>query len=81
MSFFSLAARCCGLHLKHCKCVIIVSGIELTDQLGQLIQNWLAQHAPAFKDFEVASSGKYLGWFLGRESVQRSFVAPHEQIQ
>jgi len=42
----------------------------------QLLRKWLAPHAPAFNDFEVASSGKYLGWYLGRESVQRSFVAP-----
>ena len=77
---FSVAARACGLHLKHVKCVIIISGCVLTQELVQAIRSWLRVHVPEFAEFAIATSGKYLGWFLGNESVQLSFQGPFEKF-
>ena len=63
------------MHLKPSKC-IIVSCLQLTEALETLIRMWLCQHVPAFAEFKIQSSGKYLGWILGVNSVQLSYQAP-----
>ena len=75
-SIFKVAAEVSGLHLKPSKCVIIISCVHLSDGLVALIKAWLTQHVPAFAEFKIHSSGKYLGWILGINSVQLSYQAP-----
>ena len=75
-SIFKVAAEVAGLHLKPSKCVIVVSCLQLTQVLEELIRDWLVLHVPAFAKFKIQSSGKYLGWFLGVNSVHLSFQAP-----
>ena len=64
-AIFKIAAKACGLLLKHVKCVIIISGCELTDDLVTAVKQWLCIHIPEFSNFKICSSGKYLGWHLG----------------
>ena len=75
-SIFKLAAAVAGLHLKPVKCVIIISCIELSDELVFAVKQWLAINVPDFKDFLIASSGKYLGWFLGVDAASISWQEP-----
>ncbi len=65
-----------GLHLKPVKCVLIVSCTELNPALVQAIRAWLLVNTPEFADFAIQASGKYLGWHLGVNAVNISFVAP-----
>ena len=71
-----LAARCAGLHLKPSKCVLIITICNLTEQLVSLIRAWLVVNVLEFADIIIASSGKFLGWHLGRQGAVLSFAAP-----
>ena len=79
-SIFKLAESVAGLCLKPAKCVIIVSCVELSDELEAGIRLWLSQHVPEFEVFCIASSGKYLGFYLGVDSCFKSFQEPLEKL-
>ena len=79
-SIFKLAAGVAGLHLKPSKCIIIVSCIELSDDIVDAIRLWLSHNVPDFMDFCICSSGKYLGWHLGINSVALSFEDPMKKV-
>jgi len=55
------------------KCVIRVWCIPISEAIVNAIKAWLADNVPDFKDFCIASSGKYLGWFLGVGSSKLSW--------
>ena len=78
-SIFRLASRITGMRLKPAKCVIIISGCELTQSLIQAVRSWLKANVPDFQDFSITNAGKYLGWYLGRNSIALSFAAPLEK--
>ena len=40
-SIFRVAARAAGLHLKPAKCILVISGCELTEDLKLAILDWL----------------------------------------
>ena len=69
-----------GLHLKPPKCVIIVSCIPISDDRAKAIKAWLADNVSDFKDFLIASSAKYLGWFLGVGSSELSWQEPLQKF-
>ena len=75
-SIFRLAQSTAGLHLKPCKCIIIITCISISDELISAVRAWLRDNVPEFQDFLISSSGKYLGWHLGRDSVELSFQDP-----
>jgi len=75
-SIFHLAAQVAGLHLKPAKCVLVVSGTELTQDLEEAIRAWLVANIPRFSDFKIAANGKYLGVWLGRDMVRQTYKAP-----
>ena len=75
-SIFRVAAKACGLHLKPAKCVLIFSGIEITEEFKDRVRRWLREHIPEFANFIIAESGKYLGWHLGKHSTDKSFKEP-----
>jgi len=77
-SIFHLASQVAGLHLKPEKCVIVVSGVPLTDHLKEAIREWLRTHVPRFSSFKIADSGKYLGVWLGRNLVNNTLQAPRD---
>lgn len=80
-SIFKLAEKVAGLFLKPVKCVIIASGIELSDEIEAAIKLWLSIHVPEFEDFSIASCGKYLGYYLGRNGEFRSFDGPFDKLE
>ena len=80
-SIFQLAAPVAGLHLKPAKCVLIVSCVDLTQDLIDAIRSWLINHVPAFQGIKNCDHGKYLGWFLGRRDVSLSFAAALLKLQ
>ena len=79
-SIFRLAVSVAGLHLKPSKCILIVSAFSLDEFLISAIRNWLAEHVPDFAVFNIASSGKYLGWYLGVDDVSNSFKGPVQKF-
>ena len=80
-AIFKLAAKAAGLHLKESKCVLIVSGCELTDDIVHGIRRWLRRHAPSSENMRIESSGKYLGWALGRDGHVQSFKGPIDKYR
>ena len=80
-SIFRMCSKVSGLQLKPVKCVLVFTGIELTNSIIFAIRNWLKKHIPEFADFKIQSSGKYLGWYLGKNSVKLSFEAPLAKYQ
>ena len=56
-SIFRVAAKACGLHLKPEKCVLIFTGIEITDEFIFSVRSWLKEHTPELADIRFASSG------------------------
>jgi len=40
------------------------------------VRAWLRENIPEFADFLIQSAGKYLGWYLGRNSAALSFAEP-----
>ena len=75
-SILRLAKAVAGLRLQPCKCVIIVSCIGLLDEIILVIREWLKDNVPEFTEFDIACSGKYLGWYLGVDSVSLSYGDP-----
>ena len=55
--------------------------MELTEHLVSSIRNWLSVNVPEFINIRIADHGKYLGWYLGKEDVSRSFEAPLLKFQ
>ena len=75
-----LAQVTAGLHLDPCKCIINISCITISDELVTAVKNWLRDNAPELKNFLAASSGKYLGWCLGRDSAALSCQDPFKKF-
>ena len=80
-SIFRVAAKACGLHLKPEKCVLIFTGIEITEEFLFALRNWLKENTPELADIQVATSGKFLGWRLGVNGNQLSWKDPIEKYQ
>lgn len=74
--FFETAAEIANLHLKPKKCVAVPTSAVLDDSLRRCIATWLQDHIPAWRDFNIASCGKYLGFHLGPSSSEKQWVAP-----
>ena len=74
-SIFQLAREVAGLHLKPSKCVLIISCAVLTENLKFATKSCLLENVFEFGEFEIMSSGKYLGWYLGVDSVNISYKA------
>jgi hypothetical protein len=70
---WKLAARVANLCLKPSKCFLVVTKFVLTDGVKLSISNWLRAEIPAWKDFQIVSSGKYLGVFLGVDGIRQTF--------
>ncbi len=79
-SIFKCAAKTSGMILKPSKCYIIISVVELTNELKSAVQAWLLRNIPDWKDFKVVAAGKYLGVFLGRDSRNLTFKALAKSI-
>lgn len=79
VSIFTFSVHVSGLHLERVRCIVIVSGCELTNELCQAIWGWLSINVPEFLNFSVAASGKYLGWVLGRNSSSFCLL-PHGAV-
>ena len=80
-SIFKVADKVCGLKLKPVKCVLIFSAFDLTAEFVVAVREWLRVNIPAFAHFDIACSGKYLGWHLGRAGDTLSFTDPFLKYQ
>jgi len=78
-SIFHLAGQVAGLHLKPAKCVLVVTGVPLTDSLKEAIREWFRNNVPRFAEFTIADCGKYLGVWLGRNLVKNTLQGPLEK--
>ena len=75
-AIFQLAARVSNMHLKPSKCYIIISVCNLSPSLLAAVRCWLVSNIPLWADFKIVSCAKYLGVFLGRGGIVKSFEAP-----
>ena len=76
-SIFKCASKVAGLELKGSKCVVFFTGVVVVDYaVRQAVKQWFRCNIPEFVDFEVANSGKYLGWHLGLDATPKSFAEP-----
>ena len=73
---FKFASKVTGLELTGSKCVVSFTGVVVDDTLRQAVKQWFRCNIPEFVDFEVANSGKYLGWHLGLDATPKSFAEP-----
>ena len=71
-SIFKLVARVAGLHLKPCKCVLIITCVRLEETTIQDIKSWLRINVPECSEFTMQTSGKYLGWHSGVQPADLS---------
>ena len=55
--------------------MLIITACNLTEHLVSAIRAWLLVNVPEFADIISASSGKFLGWHLGRQGAVLSFAA------
>ena len=79
-SIFSVASKVSNMVLKPAKCVLIITCIDLTDEVRGLIKAWLRDHIPEWQDFKIASAGKYLVVFLGKSGGALTYRAPVEKF-
>ena len=75
-SVLKLAEQVAGLHLKPSKCFLVVSAVQLSQDVIQGIKGWLADKIPEWKDFAVVDTGKYLGIWLGVRAGEMTWKAP-----
>jgi hypothetical protein len=73
---FQTAAKTANLHLKPSKCVVVPTSTVADETLRGHIGTWLETHIPAWKAFNVAASGKYLGFYLGPTASAKQWLAP-----
>ena len=73
---FETAAVTANLRLKPKKCVVIPTSTVVDAALRCRIRRWLETNIPSWKAFNIASSGKYLGFHLGPSSADKQWVAP-----
>ena len=55
--------------------------MQITKDFEDAVRRWLRDHIPEFANFKIASAGKYLGWHLGLEGSQLSWIAPLAKYQ
>ena len=79
-SIFRLAQQCAGMVLKPSKCFLVISYVELTLDIVASVKSWLACNVPEWRDFQLASTGKYLGVWLGLDSAACSWKAPIDKF-
>ena len=76
---FDDAARLAGLHLKPAKCNIIVC-VPLSQELKDSIHMWIKKMMPAWSDFQVGSSAKLLGFYLGPTAGAKQLLTPFQKF-
>lgn len=74
--FFDLAKSLAGLSLKGPKCIIIPLAFESFATTAKRIKEWLAEELPGWSDFQVVSSSRYLGFWLGTDCSDDSWRWP-----
>ena len=60
-SIFKLAQQVAGMVLKPSKCFLVVSCVDLTDEVRAAIKRWLLDNVPEWKDFQIVSTGEVFG--------------------
>ena len=65
---------------KPSKCVLIATVLKLSNWLTQSIMSWLSINVPQLVDSIISDSGKFLGWYLGRQAATLSFAAPIQKF-
>ncbi len=72
---FSAAEAVAGLSLKAIKCKLVPL-LPFSQALADQIREWLSSNIPAWKDFSIAPTAKYLGFFLGPMAGTKQWESP-----
>ena len=65
-----------GLTLKPKKCNLILTVCSPTESTLSIIHAWFRVNCPAWSNFQVCDTAKYLGFFLGPKAGKKQWVAP-----
>ena len=64
-SLFDLSFKGTNLNDKPAKCLIVPLGASLTEEVIELVKNFLKAEIPTGQNFSVVNRGKYLGIMVG----------------
>ena len=77
---FQSAECIAGMTLKPKKCILIPTSEPFSEELVRSIQRWLTTNIPAWANFSIKSSGKYLGFFLGPTADKEQWKEPVDKF-
>ena len=75
-NIFRLCEVVSGMILKPSKCFLVITKVPLTEELVVAIRAWLRDNIPAWGDFQIVDTAKYLGVWIGRRGKQLTWTAP-----
>ena len=70
-----------GLRLKPQKCVLILTTSTADEHNTAVVRQWLRVHCPGWCNFQMANTGKYLGFCLGPKSSLLQWKEPLEKFK
>jgi hypothetical protein len=62
---FQTAREISNMQLKPGKCNIIPTNLSLTSELTEWLRHWLTENIPEWREFQIVSGAKYLGFLMG----------------
>ena len=73
---FDIAKTISNLTLKPRKCVLVPTAVKFTEAVASDVKDWLRRELPGWENFNVQSTGKYLGFWLGPAAAQKQWDGP-----
>ena len=73
---FNMFRKVSGLSLKPSKCVLILTSVVCSETNILAVRSWLQTNIPDWKNLKIASTGKYLGFFIGPNSGSNNWSMP-----
>eukprot|EP00972_Heterocapsa_arctica_P080193 11820513-Heterocapsa_arctica.AAC.1 len=78
---FTVLERAGGLSLKPSKCVLVPLASKCTLHTREIIRQWLTSHCPAWAQFGIKGSARYLGFYLGPEASESCWDLPLDKFK
>ena len=75
-TWFESFRKVSGLTLKPKKCNMILTVCSPSESTINIIREWFRDNCPAWCNFQVCDTAKYLGFFLGPKAGKKQWVAP-----
>jgi len=73
---FEIFQNIANLTLNPKKCIIVLNSVEASPHNISIIRQWLSANIPAWAEFGIANSAKYLGFVLGPRAGAAQWTEP-----